>query len=141
VRAEVWGEGYNGPFMPLINMKFDKTPLTDALNQLADEADFTVIVDKKAAEKAGAVVTARLRNTPFDTAVRLLAESADLKMVHRDNALLVTTPEHAAALEKEFARERPSDEEAAGMNLDVRKWRKGPGPSRLAPPMPGVGGM
>jgi hypothetical protein len=107
LRTEVWGEGFTGPFLPLVNLKVEKTPLDEALNALADEADFNVVLDRRAADKASAVVSARFRNVPLDDAVRLLADMADLKAVHRDNVLLVTTPERAAALNREFDKERP----------------------------------
>jgi hypothetical protein len=140
LRTEIWGEGFNGPFLPLVNARLEKKPLDEALGQLADETDFNVVLDRRAADKASTPVSARFRNAPLDTAVRLLAESAELKVVQRDNVLFVTTAEHAAALEKAFAREKPSDQEASDMQIDPRKWRRGSGHAQGVPP-PMLGGM
>jgi hypothetical protein len=141
LRTEIWGEGFNGPFLPLVNARLEKKPLDEALSQLADETDFNVVLDRRAADKASTPVSARFRNAPLDTAVRLLAESAELKVVQRDNVLFVTTAEHAAALEKAFATEKPSDQETADMQIDPRKWRKGSGHSRGVSPLAPMGNM
>jgi hypothetical protein len=98
---EIWGNSYNGPFLPLANATFDRRPLEDALKDLADAADFTVLVDAQVAEKARVPVTARLVNTPLDQAVRLLANMADLQSFLVANVLYVTTKESAATLEKQ----------------------------------------
>jgi hypothetical protein len=123
-RLEVWGEGFTGPFPPLVHARFDKKPLADALNELADQAQFNVLLDRRAADKAALPVSARFTNVPLTTAVRLLAESADLAVVYRDNVLFVTTPERAAALEEQFSHEVP---EALDPGVDAGKWRRGPG--------------
>ena len=57
-------------------------------------------------------------NTPLDTAVRLLAEMADLRVLHRDNVLFVTTPARATELEKMTDEEKPQSE-------DRNEWRLG----------------
>jgi hypothetical protein len=74
-----------------------------------------------------------LTNVPLDTAVQLLADMAELKVVHRDNVLYVTTPEHAAKLEKDYGRGRPRVELPSWLGGLVddevfgSKWRKGSG--------------
>jgi hypothetical protein len=101
VRSEVWGADYPGPFLPLVSADLQKRPLDEALKELADQADFNVLLDPRAGEKAKAAVTARLANMPLDTAVRLLANMAELKSYQVDNVLYVTTPENAARMEEE----------------------------------------
>src|SRR5262249_56653278 len=78
---EVWGKDYEGPFLPLVHAELDKKPLAEALDELAKASGFNVVVDTRVAEKAKAPVSARLLNTPLDTAVRLLADMAELKPV------------------------------------------------------------
>jgi hypothetical protein len=107
VRAEVWGADYPGPFLPLVSADFQKRPLDEALKELADQADFNVLLDPRAGEKAKAPVTARLANAPLDTAVRLLANMAELKAYQVDNVLYVTTPENAAHMEEEKQKAGP----------------------------------
>jgi hypothetical protein len=105
----------NGPLLPLVNANIDRLLLSEALQLLAEQAGLNVVVDARAGEKAKAAVTARLRNVPLDTAVRLLANMAELKSVQIDNVLYVTTPDNAKALQEEQekrAPKQPGDEKA-----------------------------
>jgi hypothetical protein len=90
IQAEVWGAEYTGPFLPLTHARFDKTPLADALKELADQTGFNVVLDPKAGDKAKTSVTARLTNLPLDTAVETLADMAGLQLSRSDNVLYVT---------------------------------------------------
>lgn len=128
-RAEIWGK-YGGPYLPLVNAKLDKVPLEDAARQLADQAAFNVIVDQRAGDKAKTPVSARLLNTPLDTALRLLSDSADLQTVQIDNVLYITSKANAIALEAKLEKEK-----AAG-NLNNPETpnageRKGSGPDGI----------
>jgi hypothetical protein len=122
--TEVWGD-FNGPHLPLVWATLDKAPLEDALKELAEQADFNVMLDNRAGEKGKTPVTARLRNTPLDTAVRLLADMADLRPVQLDNVLYVTTKENAAAMDARLEKEKnpggPTDEDKGP------RFRKGSG--------------
>jgi hypothetical protein len=128
---EVWGT-YNGPRLPLVQVILDKVPLEAALRDLSEQAGFNVLLDGRAAEQGQTPVSARLLNTPLDTAARLLADMADLQAVHLDNVLYVTSRENAAALEARLEKER----KAAG-DEDAARFRKGfgPGAVRLGGPM------
>ena len=134
-KTEIWGS-YRGPCLPLVNVALDKIPLEDAVRQLADQADFNVVVDNRAGEKAKTLVSARLINTPLDSALRLLTDMSDLRTVHLDNILFVTTKENAAALEARLEKEKgPVDENSPeGVNGNPG-WRKGSG-RIFAPPPP-----
>ncbi len=108
LRKEVWGENYRGPMLPLVRSNFEKLPLKDALRELAQQAEYNIVLDSAVDEKAAkAPVTARLRNAPLDTAVRLLADMADLRTVPAANVLYVTTPEKAEALRARLKAEQP----------------------------------
>ncbi len=110
VVPEIWGNVPNSvPRLPLVWATLDKMPLEDALRDLAEQADFNVMLDHRAAEKGKTPVTARLRNTPLDTAVRLLADQADLRSVHLDNVLYVTTRDNAAVLDARLKKEAGID--------------------------------
>jgi hypothetical protein len=132
--VEVWGN-YTGPHLPLVWANLDKTPLEDALRDLAEQTEFNLLMDNRAGEKGKTPVTARLRNTPLDTAVRLLADMADMRSVHLDNVLYVTTKENAAALEARIEKDKgvqPTDsaDDATG------RRRKGTGPGVGLPKPP-----
>jgi hypothetical protein len=135
--AEVWGN-YKGPQLPLVWATLDRTPLEDALKDLAEQADFNVMLDNRAGEKGKTPVTARLRNAPLDTAVRLLADMADLRPVHQDNVLYVTTKENAAAVEARLERER---KEAAPDDETNPRTRKGSGRNLIINAVPPGAGM
>lgn len=100
VQAEVWGR-YPGPFLPLVSANFTDKPLAEALQSLADRGGFNVVLDGRVADKAKALITARLLNVPLDTAVGMLADQADLKAFLVDNLLYVTTRENANRLEEQ----------------------------------------
>jgi hypothetical protein len=161
-RNEVWGEGYEGPFLPLVHTRFVNKPLAEALDELAEQAQFNIVLSPKAADKVKTLINARMNNVPLDTAVSLLARMSDLRSVQRDNVLLVTTPEQAAEIEKQYNAEAAPPEGGVlnpffplpGIGgpclpffnplapaVDRAKYRKGAGPSRVAPKDAGAGGM
>jgi hypothetical protein len=84
-----------------VQSAFDRLPLEKALEQLSDLTGVSVVLDVRAAEKAQVAVTAHLAHVPLKTAVRILADMADLRSVELDNVLYVTTPENARKLEAE----------------------------------------
>jgi hypothetical protein len=133
---EIWGR-YGGPHLPLVNATLAKSPLEDAIKELAEQTEFNVILDNRAADKAKIPVSATLRNMPLDTALRLLADMADLRSVHLDNVLYVTTKENAAELEARLEKEKvpvnPVDDNSGDFSL-----RKGTGPGNLV--IAGAGG-
>jgi hypothetical protein len=90
------------PVFPLVHAKFDKKPLDEALAELSDRTDISIVLDVKVAEKDKPVVTARLTNTPLDTAVQLLAEMCDLRSVVTGKTIFVTSAEKAKRLEKQM---------------------------------------
>jgi hypothetical protein len=83
---------------PLVSAVFRERPLNAALEELAAEYDLTVVVAPQAADQKAAFVTARLLNVPADRAVELLALQADLRVIRRGAAFVVTSKEHAEGL-------------------------------------------
>jgi hypothetical protein len=80
---------------------FDQHPLELVLEDLADITGVSVIVDARAKEKIRTPVTAGFRNdVPLRDALRMVTESAELKLVILPGGLFVTTPAHADVLEK-----------------------------------------
>jgi hypothetical protein len=129
-RVEVWGAEYDGPFLPLVHANFDKKPLSEALQELSNRTGFNIVVDARVASKAETAVTAKLANTPLDTAVRVLADMADLKPFLTDNLLYVTTKENAARLEEQERQKAATEPE------DGKARRGGTAPGmRKAPAM------
>jgi hypothetical protein len=112
LQLEVWGNDYKGPFLPLVNARLRNQPLADALDELAEQADFSVVLDSSAAKAAEMKVTARFRNTPLDVAVGVLADGAGLRSVVVRNTLYVTTPEKAEGWAEWAEKDRPKSEDA-----------------------------
>lgn len=100
VRAEL-GKAPGAPLFPLVLAAFDKVPLSEALDRLAQFADYNVTLDSRVGDKSKMPVSTAFKNVPLDTAVFLLADMADLAMVQKDNVLYVTTPDNAARIAKE----------------------------------------
>ena len=100
---EFWPNAPEGmePVFPLIHGSYDKKPLDEALKDLSDRTDVTIVLDIKADEKLKPMVTARFANTPLDVAVDLMAEMNDLRSVALGKTLFVTTPDKADRLYKQ----------------------------------------
>jgi RNA polymerase sigma factor (sigma-70 family) len=110
VREEL-GLHPNAVKMPLVAASFDKSPLEDALKEISTSTGFNIVLDSAKLEKSKAGVTANLNNVPVDTAVRILAEMADMRAVLLDNVLFVTSKETADRLQKEENKRKFRDEE------------------------------
>jgi RNA polymerase sigma factor (sigma-70 family) len=102
VKAEL-GIPEGRPLLPLVYEDFVDEPLAAALEVLASDSGFSIVLDRKAAgdNAAKATVTAGLHNVPVDTAVEVLADMADLAVARRDNLYYVTTREKAARFRAE----------------------------------------
>jgi hypothetical protein len=124
VIREIWGDAYKGPFLPLVTLTFDKVPLEDALKDLAAAADHNVVLDGRVADKAQLPVSARFENTPLDTAVRLLADMADLKPFPVDNVLYVTSRERADQLEAKEKQQQMAEDPNAPTGPRVGQGRR-----------------
>jgi hypothetical protein len=92
--------------LPVVTANIAKQPLEGALKELVKESGFNIVLDVRAKEKADANVAGDFANVPLDTAVRILADMADLKPVLLDNVLYVTTKENAKALQEEYQQRR-----------------------------------
>jgi hypothetical protein len=118
---------------PLVSAVIREKPLTEALSELAAEHDLTVVLAPQAADQKAAFVTARLLNVPADRAVELLAVQADLRVVRRGAAFLVTTKDHSDALFNER-------QERARQKVELQNLRNAPlGGGQLGQPGRGNG--
>jgi len=105
---------------PLVSAVVKNMALSAALDDLAADHDLTVILSPQAGDQKAAFVTARLLNVPADKAIELLALQADLRVVRRGPAFLVTTKEHADGLFNErHERER--------QKIELENMRNPPG--------------
>lgn len=123
-----------------VDANFNGVTLGDACKQLTDSTGVSIVVDARCGEEAKRAVTAVLNQTPLDTAVRLLADMADLKSVVIDNALYVTSKANGAVLqqEQEQAGPRPTYPlfgalRSATMSAEPAKPAKAPSAAGEAP--------
>jgi RNA polymerase sigma factor (sigma-70 family) len=108
VREEL-GLPSNARLFPLVWEVFEDRDLTAAFDDLANASGYNVVVDAKVKETVKKTqVTARLANVPVDTAVRLLADMAELDVVLLDNVFYVTTPDKAKRLQEKTRRPAPT---------------------------------
>ncbi|MCS7022909.1 MAG: hypothetical protein NZ703_03850 [Gemmataceae bacterium] len=70
----------------------------EVLRHLAAETGANIVLDPRLKDKAQQLITLRLEDVPLESAVRLLAEVADLRVVRLTNILYITTPERAERL-------------------------------------------
>jgi hypothetical protein len=89
------------PLPPLVTKKIDKRLLSEALEDVSKATGVSVVLDVGVTEAAKRAVSANLMNVPIDTAVKLLADMADLGAIRLDNAIYVTTRDKAKVLRKE----------------------------------------
>jgi hypothetical protein len=102
------------PQLPIVHAAFDNRPLTEVLRDLSDASGISVVVDLgRAGANSQTSVTATLKNVPLDTAVRLLANQAELRTVLVDNVIYVTDQENADALQAEVERINSSGQAAS----------------------------
>jgi RNA polymerase sigma factor (sigma-70 family) len=95
---------------PLVYALFDKVPLPDALARLGDTTGCNVILAGYLGKETETKVTADLKGVPLDTAVVLLADMADLKLVRLGNVYYVTSRERGRLLETEEKERRLKEE-------------------------------
>jgi hypothetical protein len=81
-----------------VSLDCDGTAFATAAKQLAADTGANVVVDPRLGEKANKGVNLKLDDVPLETAIRLLAEVADLRAIRMSNVLFVTTPEKAEKL-------------------------------------------
>jgi type II secretory pathway component GspD/PulD (secretin) len=104
---------------PLVSTVVKEKPLNEAVSKLADTFGLNVIVSPQAGDARTAFVSARLMNVPADKALELLALQADLRVVKKGNAFVITSREHAEGLFNEKQdRER--------QKIELEKLREAP---------------
>ncbi len=107
-----------------IDAEFDKRPLDEALRELADLSGINVVLDVRLGDIAKSPVTATLTSVPVDTAVRLLADMAELKSVALDNVLYVTNKGNADELQAELDKAKIKTAPPAPMPKKVKESAK-----------------
>jgi type II secretory pathway component GspD/PulD (secretin) len=79
------------PDQQAVQGQFSKQPLADVIDELAEQTGISILIDPRVGAKAQTQVTVAFRgSTNLVTAVRLLADMADLKLIVVDKILYIT---------------------------------------------------
>ena len=113
---------------PLVSAVFKEKPLEEAVASIAARFDLTVAVSPQAGDARTGFITVRMLNLPADRALELVALQADLRVVRRGAAYLITSREHADTL---FAEEM--ERTRARIELDKFRQMTLPRPEAPAP--------
>ena len=95
-----------------INAYINKQPLSTALVEISETTGFTIVLDGRVGEEGKKEITASFERVPLETAVKVLADMADLKPVTVDNVIYVTTKENAKDWMTEKELEKPTQSKA-----------------------------
>ncbi|HJZ93842.1 MAG TPA: hypothetical protein VKE40_23415, partial [Gemmataceae bacterium] len=83
-----------------ITVDYDSVPLQKAVKELAGKYGVNVVIDPRAVKTKAAdnPVTLQVDDVPFEAAVRLMCEMADLKPARMGNVIFITTEARADKL-------------------------------------------
>jgi hypothetical protein len=100
-RKEILGDS-DRPLLPLVHGKYEASPLDSTLQWMSEVTGISIILDSGIGRAAKNPVSGEFNNVPVDSAVRVLADMADLSMVAVDNTLYVTSRDKAKTLREEL---------------------------------------
>lgn len=104
---------------PLVSYIVKEKPLNETVTKIAEMYDLTVVVSPQAGDARMGFVSARLLNMPAEKALELLALQADLRVVRRGAAFLITSRDHANEIfGEELEKER--------QRIELQKFREMP---------------
>jgi hypothetical protein len=114
---------------PLVSYIVKEKPLNETVTKIAEMYDLTVVVSPQAGDARMGFVSARLLNMPAEKALELLALQADLRVVRRGAAFLITSKDHANEIfGEELEKER--------QKIELQKFRETPVKPPAKQPVP-----
>ncbi len=90
-----------------VSVDIEDVPFSKAARDLARANGVNLIIDPRVSAKAKEKISLQIDNLGLETAIRLLAELADVKSVRMGNVLFVTTDERAEKIRKEEQQNDP----------------------------------
>lgn len=88
-----------------VSAAIDDKPLTDAIAELRKCTGANIVLDARCKDKAKQAVSGTFDDTRLFTALELLADMCDLKVVSNNNVFYVTSPDNAAKMQKRIDRD------------------------------------
>jgi len=80
---------------------YKERPLNEVLAEIADDHDVTILVAPQSGDARMTFINSRLLNVPIESAIELLAVQADLRVIKRKGAYLITGKDHANEMNEE----------------------------------------
>jgi hypothetical protein len=90
----------------VVSVVLERQPLEEAVRQIRNQADVSLVLDPALGEKATTPLTVTLLNAPLDSALLVLGELADADCVWLDNIFFVTTKDKADKLRAKWLNRR-----------------------------------
>jgi hypothetical protein len=84
-----------------VSINLEEVPANKAIRDLAKNHGINLVIDPNQAKQAESRVSLQLENTGIETAIRLLAELAELKAVRMGNVMFVTSEARAKKIRDE----------------------------------------
>jgi len=86
-----------------VNVEVEEVPLKKAVQELAKKHGINLVIDPLVKQTVDTPVTLQLDNTGVETALRLLAEMANLKAIRMGNVMFITNEAKAKKIREEEA--------------------------------------
>ena len=87
-----------------VSAAIEDKPLTDAIAELRKCTGANIVLDARCKDKAKQAVSGTFDDTRLFTALELLADMCDLKVVSNNNVFYITSPDNAAKMQKRIDR-------------------------------------
>jgi hypothetical protein len=88
-------------YMQFVSVTVENVPFKKAVHDLAKKHGINLLIDPKMIKQADASVSLELDNASLETAIRMLAELADLKTARMGNVMFITSEERAKKIREE----------------------------------------
>ena len=116
-----------------VSVDLEEVPLKKAVRELAKKHGLNLVIDPKVLTQSETPVTLQVDDTGIETAIRLLAEMAELKAVRMGNVMFVTNEEKAKKIrdEEKHQFDNSAEPESAGRRRSLLVCRLRCVPRRL----------
>ena len=119
-----------------VSVDCEGTAFDKAIASLAADTGANVVLDPRLQAKATVPVVLKLDEVPLETAIRLLAEVADLRAIRMSNVIFVTTNDRAEVLRKDADGPIPPANPSPGIPTEGIRFFGNPAPVPGAVPAP-----
>ena len=120
-------------YLQRVNVAVEAVPLKKAARDLAKKHGVNLMIDPKMLMQADAAVSIELDNVSLETALRMMAELANLKTARMGSVTFITSEERAKKIREEEQFQFDNPLSAAGGGVISTSRRRGERPRRSVP--------